>query len=337
MPEVSVVILNLNGGDLTREAIKSALDQRGVDLEVIVVDNGSSDGSREKLAAEFKGRIRMIENQSNLGFSPANNQGFEAAQGDWVCLLNNDAVADPLWLKHSLERARSGRKVGMVVPRILRHYDREQLDGIGVGFWLDGLSRAKHRGERDSRRLDRETALIPSGCAGMFSKKMLDQLKGFDPDFFIYSEDTDLGIRAHLSGWESRFEPKAIVYHRYSKTTAIKSGYSTFKLYQVERNRLWILFRYYPLYLILISPATSLIRLIYQALQAFPGTDRESSALPVLSGGLALLKAFWDAFLSLPRQLQIRKKWMNSTAAKQAVSRLIRDRYIPLKEVSRLD
>jgi len=336
MPEVSVVILNLNGGDLTRQAVSSVLGQLGVEPEVIVVDNGSTDGSRERIAEEFKGKIKMIENPENLGFSPANNQGFQAATGNWVCILNNDAVADPLWLKFSLNCARSGQKTGIVVPRIVRYSDRDELDGIGVGFWRDGLSRAKHRGEIDSPRLNRETVLIPSGCACMLSRQMLDELSGFDPDFFIYSEDTDLGIRAFLSGWQCRFEPKAVIYHRYSKTTAIKSGYSAFKLYQVERNRLWILFRYYSPGLILVSPITSLIRLIFQALHPF-STRNRPYPLPIFSGLPGLFKAFLHAFLSVPNQLKYRRKYRSSRKAKQDLSRLLLDQFIPLKEISRLD
>ncbi len=333
MPEVSVVILNWNGGELTREAIISVLNQHGVAAEVIVVDNGSTDGSREKIKEEFKGRIRMIENHENIGFSPANNQGFQAASGDWVCLLNNDAVADPAWLKTSLLRAKSAAKVGLVAPRILRYFDREELDGIGVGFWRDGLSRARHRGEIDSPRLDRERALIPSGCACLLSKKMLEELKGFDPNFFIYSEDTDLGIRAFLSGWECLFEPKAVIYHRYSKATARQTGYSPFKLSLVERNRFWILIRYYPVHMILGSFLTSPIRLIYQALQALSLPGRGSA----LTSAWALFKAVFGAFATLPGQLTRRKQWLSKPGAKSAVSRAIFDHFIPLKEISRLD
>jgi len=166
------------------------------------------------------------------------------------------------------------------------------------------------------------------------------ELSGFDPDFFAYTEDTDLGIRAYLKGWECLFEPKAIVYHRYSKTAAFKTGYSSLKLYLVERNRLWILFRYYPVYLILASPITSLIRLIFQALQAVSSKGQASTLAP-FSGFLALplagFKAFFDAFLSLPKQLKWRKQWLSKKPAKSALFRVIFDHFIPLKQISRLD
>ena len=333
MPEASVVILNWNRGELTREAILSVLNQRGVELEVIVVDNGSSDGSREKLKAEFAGRIRLIENPANLGFSPAHNQAFKAASGDWIALLNNDAAADPAWLKNSLARAKSAPRVGMVVPRILRYLDREQLDGIGVGFWRDGLSRACHRGELDSARLDGERPILASGCAGLLSLKMLEQLGGYDPGFFAYSEDTDLGIRAFLSGWECVFEPRAVVYHRYSQTSAQAGGYSPLKLYLVERNRFRILVRYYPLRLLPASLLTSPIRLIFQALQALAQPGQGSAR----KSAWALFKAVLGAFWTLPDQWKWRKQWLSRPGAKAAISRAISEHFIPLKEISRLD
>jgi len=336
MPEVSVVILNWNRFELTREAVWSALNQAGVEVEVIVVDNGSEDGSDERLAEEFQARINLIKNPQNMGFSPANNQAFKIANSDWIALLNNDAVADPLWLKNSLKLAFSDAKVGIVVPRIINYYHREKLDGIGVGFWLDGLSRARHRGEIDSQNLDREEPLLASGCACVLSRKMLEELNGFDPDFFAYSEDTDLGIRAFVSGWRCLFAPTAIVYHRYSQTSGAKRGYSALKLYYVERNRLWILFRYYPLYLMLASPITSLLRLIFQVLEAF-FSQRGHLPLPFFPSLLSLLKAFIDAFISLPRQLKIRRRWLKTGFEKSALWREIFEHFIPLKQISRLD
>jgi GT2 family glycosyltransferase len=336
MTEVSVVILNYKRADLTIAAVESVLGQKGVEPEVIVVDNGSADGSAQNLKDRFGGRIKLIENENNLGFSPANNQAFKIASGDWVALMNNDAVADPCWLKLSLQKTSSGKKVGAVVPKILNYFDREKLDGIGVGFWLDGISRARRRGELDSVRFNRETPRVASGCACLLNKKMLDELGGFDPSFFAYSEDTDLGIRAFLAGWQCVYEPDAVVYHRYSSTSSAKSGYSPMKLFYVERNRAWVMLRYYPLRLILVSPFTSFWRYSYQAYQVL-FSKGQGPGLGAGSAMKALAKALFQALVSFPTQMKLRRKWRSSKSTARAFDQMIAENTISWKEISRLD
>ncbi len=332
--KVSVVILNYNGGELTLKAIDSVFNQKGIEVEVIVIDNGSTDGSCQKIEKTFGEKIKLIKNSINMGFAYACNQGFELAEGEWVALLNNDACADPLWLKHSLESAKTSKKIGVIIPKIIRADERDVLDGIGVGFWLDGLSRAKYRGELDSRRFNQDCAVVASGCACIYSKKMVKELAGFDSDFFIYSEDTDLGLKAFLGGWKAVVAPKAIVYHGYSQTTAPGAGYSIFKLYQVERNRIWILLRWYPIYLILLSPFLSFIRLSYQFLQALK--IRDSKEGKFWSWIWAFLRAIKDALANFPKQWKIRKHWLKGNAKKE-IKNLIYDQFIPLRKIARLD
>lgn len=331
-----MVILNYNGWALTREAINSVLAQRDVKPEIIVIDNGSIDGSKEKLREEFRDKIRLILNSENKGFSPGNNQGFKVAVGEWIAILNNDAVADPLWLKRSLEKARLNEKIGVVIPKIINFYEREKLDGIGVGFWLDGISRAEYRGEIDCQRLDKVGAEIFSGCACLLSRRMIEELGGFDESFFAYSEDTDLGVKARLSGWKSVYEPKAVVYHKYSRTTSTKSGYSGFKLYLAERNRLWVLFRYYPLSLILISPMTSFVRYLYLGFQAL-GRARTAGKVAGIGLIFSLLKAIFQGLSMIPKQIKCRKRWLQDPKARAEIKRVIFGHFIPLSEISRLD
>ena len=336
MIEVSVVILNYNRYGDTREAIESVLAQRGINLEVIVIDNGSRDGSQERLREEYGDRIQLVLNPGNIGFSSANNQGFKLAKGEWIGILNNDAVADPLWLKRSLEKARSNEKIGIVIPKIINFYEREKLDGIGVGFWLDGISRAEYRGEIDCKRMDLAKPEIFSGCACLFSRRMLEELGGFDEDFFAYSEDTDLGIRARLFGWEIGYEPRAMVFHKYSKTTSDKEGYPGFKLYLVERNRLWVLFRYYPWYLILISPMTSFVRYLYLGIRAWRKSEADAKSIRTALI-ISLLKAILKGLITIPHQLMWRRKWVRERNAKAKIRRIIFEHFIPLSKISQLD
>jgi GT2 family glycosyltransferase len=336
MPEVSVVILNYKQPDLTVAAVESALDQAGVSPEVIVVENGSGDESAKILRDRFGEKIRLIENEKNLGFSPANNQAFKAAAGTWVALMNNDAVADPFWLKRSLEKTKSQEKIGAVVPKILNYFDREKLDGIGVGLWLDGISRAKHRGETDSGRFDSEQPLIASGCACLLNKKMLDELGGFDPQYFAYSEDTDLGVRALLAGWRVAFAPEAVVYHRYSGTSAGKSKYSPLKLFYVERNRTRVLLRYFPWRWVLASPLTSMVRYLYQASQVLFSSGG-GPGLSAWSAMIALTRAVIASVFGLPAQMIWRRKWLSGKSRAKIFNAMFKTNRISLKEISRLD
>jgi len=336
MPEASVIVLNYNRAELTAGAVESLLAQKAVKPEVIVIDNGSTDGSPEKIAKRFQNQITLVRNSENRGFSPACNQGFALAKSKWVALMNNDAVADEWWLRNSLSRAGTGDKIGVVIPKIVNHFDRQKLDGIGVGFWLDGLSRARHRGEPDGAGWDGDSPQIFSGCACLLRRQMVEELGGFDPGFFAYSEDSDLGIRSYLSGWQSVFAPEAVVYHRYSGTSAGQAGYSPLKLYYVERNRIRILLRYYPWRLVLLSPFTSLCRYAYLAGQVVLGRGK-GPGLGAWSGLRALSRAVFDAMVSLPEQVRLRKKWRASKEARLALERLIRGNYIPLKTIARLD
>ena len=188
----------------------------------------------------------------------------------------------------------------------------------------------------DSARFNNDRPQVLSGCACLLSAKMIKQLGGFDPRFFAYSEDTDLGIRAILAGWEAAFEPGAVVYHMYSSTSSAKTKYSALKLYYVERNRIWILLRYYPWGLVLASPFTSLLRYLYLASQVFFASGK-GGGLGAGAAIKALGKAISGALASFGAQMEVRKKWRASRSSKKLLKQIIYNRRLPLKEIARLD
>lgn len=248
----SVIILNWNGRQLLEECLGSVLSQGFRDFEVILVDNGSTDGSPE-WARERRGeRVRLVELPENRGFAGGNNEGIRVSKGTWVVLLNNDTAVDAGWLAGLAAAIERHPDAGMFTPKILNYFRRDEIDNTGHVIYPDGLARGRHRLERDDGRFDEEgETLWPSGCAGVYRKEMLEEIGLLDDSFFAYGEDVDLGLRARWAGWKCIYVPAAVVYHKYSATAG---SYSPQKAFLVERNRLWILGKNFPLREILLSP-----------------------------------------------------------------------------------
>jgi len=253
-PLFSVIVLNWNGKAHLEGCLLSLGRQTYRDFETIVVDNGSTDGSAEWLEARRDG-IRVVALAENRGFAGGNNAGIASARGEYVVLLNNDTETDPGWLQALSGAVRRHPGAGMFTPKILNFFRRDEIDNTGHVIYRDGLARGRHRLERDDGRFDEEgEALYPSGCAGVYRMRMLDEIGLLDETFFAYGEDVDLGLRARWAGWSCIYVPAAVVYHKYSATAG---AFSPRKAFLVERNRLWILFKNFPWGRILESPFTT--------------------------------------------------------------------------------
>jgi GT2 family glycosyltransferase len=177
------------------------------------------------------------------------------AEADWVGALVRAVEADPA--------------VGMCASKILVLGGDGQIDSAGLLISPDGIGRGRGRLERDGDAYARaEDVLVPSGCAALYRRAMLDEVGLFDEDFFAYCEDSDLGLRGRLAGWRCRYVPDAVVHHAYSRSTA---PYSTFKAFHVERNRCFVLLKCFPLSAILISLPYTLARYGLQAWGAATG------------------------------------------------------------------
>lgn len=263
-PAVSAIVLNYNGLGFATEAVASLLDQECPGgLEVLVVDNGSSDGSDAELEGRFGSAVRMLRNGRNLGWGAGNNVGIRSSRGRCLVLLNNDAVAAPGFVRELLAAAAATPKTGMVAAKVLDYERREVIDTVGHLLSRDGLNRGRGRLETDRGQYDsRSTALFPSGAAGLYARAMLDEVGLFDESFFLYGDDAELGLRGRLAGWGCGFAPRAVAYHRYSRSAG---AYSSLKAFHVERNRIWLLLKLFPAPLIATSPAFTLARLALSA------------------------------------------------------------------------
>jgi GT2 family glycosyltransferase len=300
-PLVSVVIVNWNGKHLLGECLDSLLAQQVNGLEIIVVDNGSQDGSVAYVQESYQ-VVKVVALPDNRGFAGGNNAGLRIASGKYIALLNNDTRVHPEWLASLLKDAESGpARTGMWACKILSYDDPAVIDNVGLLLYPDGLGRGKGRLETDHGQYDqREEALFPSGCAGLYRKEVLDEIGMFDEEFFAYADDVDLGLRARLAGWGCVYVPAARVYHKYSSSS---SAHSPFKAFLVERNRIWVLLKYYPVEMIVISPFVTLARLVvhlYGALRGRGASGKFSEQHSVLDAVVILFKAWYSALMSLP-------------------------------------
>ena len=247
---ISVVVVNWNRKDFLRACLCSLARQVGADFETIVVDNGSADGSADMAETEFG--VRVIRNRENRGFCAANNQGIAAARGDFVALLNNDAEAAAGWLAALEGACTRAPDVGMAASKVLVWEDPGRIDKAGHLIFPDGQNKGRGSGALDTGQFDREEEVLwPDGCAAMYRKRMLDQIGGFDEDFFAYGDDAELGLRARIAGWRCIYTPEAVVRHHRAATLGKDSAW---RLELIERNRLLLATKLFPWSLLCLNP-----------------------------------------------------------------------------------
>lgn len=265
-PLVSVIVVNYNRAKLLRECLRSLLQQSYCFLEILVVDNGSSDDSLEAVRTFSDKRIRLLPLDDNLGFAGGNNLAIQEAKGEFIALINNDAVAQERWIEELLKAIRVSKpSIGMWASKVL-FFETDIIDKAGHLMYLDGQNRGRGTGERDTGQYERlEETLFPDGCAAVYRKCMLDEVGGFDESFFAYGDDADLGIRSRWMGWRCLYVPGAVVYHHHSSTSG---PFSMQKIYWIERNRLWLAVKNFPLPLLMISPLFTLNRWLWNLLAA---------------------------------------------------------------------
>ena len=211
-----IVIPNWNGIDLIRECLTSLRHQTH-EHTVLVVDNGSADGSDQVIRDEFP-EVQLHAFKDNAGFAGGVNRGIRPAmqQGaEYIVLFNNDAVADPGWLKALVEAADSNPKAGMVAAKIVTQ-DGTRIDSTGDFYSTWGFAFPRGRGEQDTGQYDgpdMREIFSASGGASLYRSKMLKEVGLFDERFFAYFEDVDISFRARLAGWSVIYEPSARVRH----------------------------------------------------------------------------------------------------------------------------
>jgi GT2 family glycosyltransferase len=221
---ISIVIPNWNGKRFLAACLNSIREQSHQQIETILVDNGSRDGSVEFIKEKYP-EVKLITFETNTGFSPAVNAGIRAASGHYIALLNNDTITEPLWVEELASALDRHPEVGSVGCKMLGYEDQTILDGVGDGYRRGGLASRIGSGERDVGLFD-EPRYILGACGGaaMYRRELFDDIGLFDDDYFAYLEDIDLSLRAQSAGYKCLYVPTARVYHLGCGTTG--SGFS---------------------------------------------------------------------------------------------------------------
>lgn len=310
-PLVSVLIVNWNGKHHLTECLDSLAAQIFKDFEVVLVDNGSRDGSAAFVRASYPW-VKVVLLSENTGFAEGNNVAAANAAGDYLVTLNNDTWVDPGWLQALVSVAESHPSAGMVGSRICTYADPELLDSLGVRICPDGMTRGALRGARFADLGCRavEPILLPSACAALYKRAMVAETGFFDSDFFAYCEDTDLGLRGRLAGWGAVLATEAVVLHKYSQTGG---EISSLKLRLVERNHYWVALKSFPLPLLFLVPFMTVGRFLQQGRAFFSKAWRKKAGLQGPASGswtlvVALLQGMWEALAGCRVMLLRRRK-----------------------------
>ncbi|MFP4395476.1 MAG: glycosyltransferase family 2 protein [Anaerolineales bacterium] len=247
MAETTVVIPNWNGRRLLGRCLDALQAQTYQDFDIILVDNGSTDGSVAYLREHFP-EVRVIVNEENRGFAAATNQGIRAAGGPrasrFIATLNNDTEAAPRWLAALVAAMETEPQVGMCASAMFFAHRPEMINSAGIAVDRAGIAWDRLGGAPLAALGDApEEVFGPCAGAALYRRAMLEEIGLFDEDFFAYMEDVDLAWRARAAGWRCLFAPQARVLHHHSATG--KEG-SPFKSFHLGRNKVWLLLKNYP-------------------------------------------------------------------------------------------
>lgn len=244
-PLFSVVVLNWNGLHHLPECLSSLRRQQFSSFEVVLVDNGSTDGSVPYVKENFP-EVTLLELLCNVGFAAGVNAGIKASSGHWVVLLNNDTETAPDWLA-SLAGAVAGHPdIAIFASKLLNYYRRDLVDSAGDE--LDLLKGPYKVGEGLPAEFFAEPRLIFGACGGggCYARALFEDIGLFDADFFAYFEDSDLSFRANWAGYRCLFVPGAVIYHKVGGTS--DSGQTRRDRFDIMRRRnfIFLVVKNYP-------------------------------------------------------------------------------------------
>ncbi len=301
-PKVAIIILNYNGQKHTLDCHQSLKQITYENYRIFLIDNNSHDNEKDKIGAlERDEKTSIFFNRENTGFAKGCNMAIQEAIADkdteYVVTLNNDTIVNPEFLSELVRVAQDNPAAGMIAPTILNLSDNK-VDRLGLIITKGGLA---------YNRIDTSDGPIfcPSGCCALYSRKLLEELHEktdcfFDPDFFCYGEDFDLGFRAQLLGFTAVFAQKSVVHHIGSSSITTPE----FALYHCHRNILWSLVKNLPLPL--------MVKNLHWILMAqFGGLLKRIGKREFW----VVWKAKFDGLRGFPRMIRKRRKIQQSTKA----------------------
>ena len=274
-PLVSIIIPHWNGIDIIAECLESLQQATYTNLEIIVVDNNSTDDSVNYISKNFP-KIIIFKNDKNEGYAGGCNRGSEIAKGKYLLFLNNDTIHEPNWIEPIVQLLEKNTNIAAVQPKILNYYQNNLFDYAGgAGGMMDFLvfpfarGRVFNEQEIDTGQYNSKQKIFwSSGTAFLVRKALFEEAGKFDELFFAHMEEIDLSWRFHLLGFDVWCEPNSVVYHKNAVSLPM---YSEKKYYLNHRNSLIMLLTNYSLplaiYVLPIRWALDVVAIIYAILR----------------------------------------------------------------------
>lgn len=306
-PFVSIIILNYNGGDLVAHCLKSVLDLDYDNFEVVLLDNDSTDGSMDLLINTFTSepRLKMFRNGKNLGYAEGNNVGVQKSKGEYLVFLNNDVLVDPFFLTDLVDVMEKDPSVAAAQAKLM-YMDHPKLF-YSAGHYLDyfGVVHVLGEFEEDKGQYDRVYSMFGAhGAAFIVRHDIFLKAGGFDPDFFLLFEESDLCWRFWLMGYRVVFAPKAVAYHKHGYAHKRSSfGREASLTYFYVRNRLNSMLKNYSWPRLLLFLPPHMILLLITLFMKINQRDYES--------GKSLIRAIRWNISNSGRTMQKRRKVQN--------------------------
>lgn len=238
MPKVSIIVLNWNGKKFLKNCLDSLQKLTYSSIEIIVVDNNSSDGSQEFVKKNYP-KVILVENKENYGFAEGNNIGFRTSTGSYVMFLNNDTVVTPNFLEPLVSDFKKDLKIGCLQPQMRIMKNKNLIDEVGSFMTFTGF--LYHYGYRKNYNLEKyskqKEIFSAKGACMLFPRKVLQEVGLLDKDFFIFFEETDLCFRIWLAGYKVVYEPRSVIYHAVGGDTTASNKYNyERRIYLIFKN-----------------------------------------------------------------------------------------------------
>ena len=232
LPKATVIIVNTNELHHLEQCLPAVLKQRYGEYQVLLVDNGSTDGSVEYVERMFP-QVEIVKNGANLGYAGANNVGFRHGDGEYLVVLNPDTKVKEDWLRELILALESDPSAGLATSKILLMDDPQRVNACGNDVTYTGVTVCRGAGQPADAYDRPEVVSAVSGAAFAIKRAVLERIGGFDEGFFIYYEETDLSLRSALAGYHCVYVPTSVMYHKYA------FRFSAEKCFLAERNRLF--------------------------------------------------------------------------------------------------
>jgi len=276
-PLVSVVVVNWNRKKDLQECLVSLRNQTYRNIQVIIVDNCSTDGSIEMVRRNFPEVRQIIMPDSSYGACECYNIGFANAEGEYLIILDNDIVLDRDWIQNAVDKFESDKRIGILASKILNYYTHE------ISNWHHPLDREFAEREFES------TTFI--GCAAAVRKEVIDKVGGYPKEFFVYANEQDLAIRALDAGYKIVYYPKLVAYHKIPPDYISRE--TKRKFFYTLRNDIWFYWKYFP---VRYAIKKTMLRLGYGVKQAIK-----------YGYGVTMILSLLNCFIGLQKILRVRK------------------------------